>query len=87
MIKTIVDRLRFDKKEVTHTAPSADVFESEDDLALANLEPNSPAPVAVLSLQDELDLTLTNLKSTGKPQVRSGHNNLDILMRKEINYF
>lgn len=40
-----------------------------------------------MSLQDELELTLTNLKSTGTPQPRSGHNNLDILIRKEINYF
>ncbi|CAH1958040.1 unnamed protein product [Acanthoscelides obtectus] len=70
-----LQKLQFNNKEVTPTAPPADVSESEDDLALANLESNSPAPVAALSLQDELELTLTNLKSIGKPQVRSGHNN------------
>lgn len=85
VIKTIVDRLQFKKKEVTLISPSAD--DSEDELPLVNLKSNSPAPSATLSLQDELQLTLTNLKSTGTPQFRSGHNNLDILIRKEMNYF
>ncbi|KAF2888666.1 hypothetical protein ILUMI_17507 [Ignelater luminosus] len=63
---------------------TATADDSEDDVPLANLESNSAAP---MSLQDELELTLTSLKTSETPQPRSSNNNLEVLIKKKMNYF
>ncbi|KAF2886785.1 hypothetical protein ILUMI_19386 [Ignelater luminosus] len=38
-------------------------------------------------LQDELELTLASLKTSETPHPRSGNKNLEVLIKKEMNYF
>ncbi|KAF2902538.1 hypothetical protein ILUMI_03650 [Ignelater luminosus] len=83
-IKTIVERLEFKENYVKTTATADD---SEDDVPLANLESSLAALATPMSLQDELELTLTGLKTSETPQPRSGNNNLKGLIKKKMNYF
>lgn len=66
------------------TTATAD--DTEDNVLLANLKTYSIASAAPMSLQDILRLTLKRLTTSRTPQPRSGNSNLDVLIRKKMNY-
>lgn len=86
VIKTIVERLHTENNTIT------DADDPYGDIPLANLEAEAhTASAAPMSLQDELELTLTSMKRSGgstAQQPRSGNvSNLETLIKKEMNYF
>ncbi|CAG5047193.1 unnamed protein product [Parnassius apollo] len=85
-IKNIVERLEYTGSNAVTTTPVDDPY---DDIPLSNLETQTAA-AAPMSLENELKLTLTSIKnpgSTAQPPRSGSMSNLEVLIKKEINYF
>lgn len=82
-IKALVERLYTENDSEATADP-------DDDIPLANLEENTAEAAEPMSLQDELEMTLTSVKSSGSTVQRPRSTNtshLEARIKQEMNHF